>query len=160
MVSNVKDLELLLMHNRKYCAEIAHNVSTLKRKAIVERAAEVRGICSAQLVAGSKACGTMGCFWPSTCRRLWGPWLPVWRFCHSRTMLLRTVLVLWGWWRPAELRLLDAAASHELACRALPLGGQLSKQWADRHLEAVQAVQCTQLCQPYGSRSRDTDCKA
>lgn len=41
IVSNVKDLELLLLHNRKYAAEIAHNVSTLKRKAIVERAAEV-----------------------------------------------------------------------------------------------------------------------
>lgn len=39
IVSNVKDVELLLMHNRKYSAEIAHNVSAQKRRAIVERAA-------------------------------------------------------------------------------------------------------------------------
>ena len=38
VVSNVKQLEVLLMSNRKYAAEIAHNVSSRKRKEIVERA--------------------------------------------------------------------------------------------------------------------------
>lgn len=32
---------MLLMHNRKYCAEIAHNVSVAKRKVIITRAAEL-----------------------------------------------------------------------------------------------------------------------
>ena len=32
MVSNVDELDLLMMHNRKYCAEIAHNVGSIKRK--------------------------------------------------------------------------------------------------------------------------------
>ena len=31
IVSNVKDLELLMMHNTTYCAQIAHNVSAKKR---------------------------------------------------------------------------------------------------------------------------------
>ncbi|EPE04276.1 60s ribosomal protein l32 [Ophiostoma piceae UAMH 11346] len=41
LVSNVNDVELLLMHNRTYAAEIAHNVSSRKRVDIIARAKQL-----------------------------------------------------------------------------------------------------------------------
>merc|ERR1712091_442484 len=38
LVNNVADLELLLMYNRTYAAEVAHSVSKKTREAILERA--------------------------------------------------------------------------------------------------------------------------
>mmetsp|Transcript_19564 Transcript_19564/g.45747 ORF Transcript_19564/g.45747 Transcript_19564/m.45747 type:complete len:136 (-) Transcript_19564:70-477(-) len=40
-VNNVNELELLLMHNRVFAAEVAHNVSKANRKIILQRAAEL-----------------------------------------------------------------------------------------------------------------------
>lgn len=41
IVKNDKDLEVLLMHNRSFCAELAHALSARTRKRLVERAAEL-----------------------------------------------------------------------------------------------------------------------
>merc|ERR1719310_244417 len=41
VVNNVSELELLMMHNRTYAAEIAHSASSQKREAIVERAEQL-----------------------------------------------------------------------------------------------------------------------
>merc|ERR1711971_167763 len=41
LIRNESDIELLLMHNRTYCGEIAQGISALKRKTIVLRAKEM-----------------------------------------------------------------------------------------------------------------------
>jgi len=40
-ITNPKELEVLMMHNKKYAAEIASNLSAKKRKTILERAAQL-----------------------------------------------------------------------------------------------------------------------
>mmetsp|Transcript_17480 Transcript_17480/g.29422 ORF Transcript_17480/g.29422 Transcript_17480/m.29422 type:complete len:82 (-) Transcript_17480:157-402(-) len=41
LIANEQDVELLLMNNRIYCGEIAHNISSGKRLRIVQRAKEL-----------------------------------------------------------------------------------------------------------------------
>ena len=42
VVKSVKDLDILLMNNRTFCAEVAHNVSSRKKAEIVKRAQQLR----------------------------------------------------------------------------------------------------------------------
>ena len=41
VLTNVTDIEVLLMNNRTYCAEIATNISSEKRAQIIDRAREL-----------------------------------------------------------------------------------------------------------------------
>lgn len=41
LVNNVRDVDLLLMHNRTYAAEISHAVSSKKRVEIIERSKQL-----------------------------------------------------------------------------------------------------------------------
>eukprot|EP00450_Noctiluca_scintillans_P039858 CAMPEP_0194477418 /NCGR_PEP_ID=MMETSP0253-20130528/1169_1 /TAXON_ID=2966 /ORGANISM="Noctiluca scintillans" /LENGTH=133 /DNA_ID=CAMNT_0039316389 /DNA_START=72 /DNA_END=473 /DNA_ORIENTATION=- len=46
IVRSSSDLEMLLMHNEKYCIEIAHNIGAKKRKEIIERADQLKLHCT------------------------------------------------------------------------------------------------------------------
>ncbi|KAL7211513.1 hypothetical protein ACSBR2_014390 [Camellia fascicularis] len=46
--AHFKELEVLMMHNRTYCAEFVYNVTTRKRKEIAARASGLDVVTSKQ----------------------------------------------------------------------------------------------------------------
>nr|DAD39971.1 TPA_asm: hypothetical protein HUJ06_014295 [Nelumbo nucifera] len=48
---NVREFELLMMHNKTYCAEIAYDVSAQKSKEIVEHTAQLDVVVTKKLAS-------------------------------------------------------------------------------------------------------------
>lgn len=60
LVNNIRDLELLLMHNKSFAAEIAHNISSRNRITILERYVKLfiqQRLCKFSLFGRAKALG-------------------------------------------------------------------------------------------------------
>jgi large subunit ribosomal protein L32e len=59
-VYNVREVDLLLMHNKSFAAEIAHSVSSRNRIDILARCAPLRSCPAAHLHLSSCSCKALG----------------------------------------------------------------------------------------------------